>query len=108
MSLATPVSLPLAARVNAAFEARVRAVLGTPDRQASILREHAALNAVLSRGGEISDEQAADYAVMLAINEWEAAAIAVRRAAIRHGIEPEAIDWPPMPASVTMDWLDEF
>ena len=91
-------------------ERRLNAALGSATVQASMLREVGYLNSLVASGAQLTVEQQADAAVLLAVNAWETQMIDAREALIAAADETYADDahWPAVPSGVTPQWLAGF
>jgi hypothetical protein len=70
-----------AADVDAEYDSRLSAALGSPAKQASMQREKSELQAMVVAGQELTPEQIADAAVMGNLNRFESRLIEIREGA---------------------------
>ncbi len=107
-SLATPRGAALADAIRREFRRRIIAVVG--DARNSMNSYLGALNAKLIDGAALSATEAADRALLRAVDAWESGMVDRREALIRRAASTFADDanWLPPPDGVTADWIAGF
>lgn len=102
--VATPVDF--APQIEAACDARITSVVC--GKRSSINADMGAINNSRARGIALTDVESVDEPLILLLNAWEADMVIARDVAKRAQTDPALIVWPPLPASITPDWIAGF
>ncbi len=99
-TVCAPPAVPLTVQAEAVRAECGRLIvehIGGAETQASMQREATYLLQLVAAGQALSDEQHAEAAMFIRINQWETAMVDAREVAIANELAVGAVPWPPAP-----------